>query len=171
MNGCNGRRRLASVRYRFNRGSCTASSMVEQLTLNQLVRGSSPWRCTNFFEGSKRSHRPFIIVTRWLTAASRFRILLKFRPSGRVPVSGHVAKLVDALDLGSSGATLQSSSLCVPMLLSTHSIVAREEVQLWAPLGECPNRQNEEAPRGLGAPFCEANGGRAGGSRSACKRK
>jgi predicted ATPase len=24
----------------------TASSMVEQLTLNQLVRGSSPWRCT-----------------------------------------------------------------------------------------------------------------------------
>ena len=27
---------------------------------------------------------------------------------------GRVAKLVDALDLGSSGATHQSSSLCVP---------------------------------------------------------
>ncbi len=27
---------------------------------------------------------------------------------------GHVAELVDALDLGSSGATRQSSSLCLP---------------------------------------------------------
>jgi hypothetical protein len=27
---------------------CTASSMVEQLTLNQLVGGSSPPRCTKF---------------------------------------------------------------------------------------------------------------------------
>ena len=29
-------------------------------------------------------------------------------------LSGHVAELADALDLGSSGATHQSSTLCVP---------------------------------------------------------
>jgi hypothetical protein len=31
--------------------------------------------------------------------------------------NGHVAELVDALDLGSSGATRQSSSLCLPRRL------------------------------------------------------
>ena len=32
----------------------------------------------------------------------------------RSELAGHVAELVDALDLGSSGATRQSSSLCLP---------------------------------------------------------
>ena len=34
-------------------------------------------------------------------------------------VAGQVAELADALDLGSSGATRQSSNLCLPMLVAT----------------------------------------------------
>jgi hypothetical protein len=42
-------------RSRIQRVARTASSMVEQLTLNQLVRGSSPWRCTKFESGFVRA--------------------------------------------------------------------------------------------------------------------
>ena len=34
----------------------------------------------------------------------------------KVSKNGHMAKLVDALDLGSSGETHQSSSLCMPTI-------------------------------------------------------
>src|SRR6516164_728118 len=37
-----------------------------------------------------------------------------FRPVLSIRVAGQVAELADALDLGSSGATHQSSSLCLP---------------------------------------------------------
>ena len=81
--------------------------MVEQLTLNQLVEGSSPSRCncktkagppTGFF-ALGRPTRP---------ACNPLRDV---EPQAR---RGRVAELADALDLGSSGETHQSSSLCVP---------------------------------------------------------
>ena len=57
------------------------AQLVEQETLNLLVLGSSPRRPTTFFPGESFDPR------------------------------ANVAELVDALDLGSSGATRESSSL------------------------------------------------------------
>src|ERR1700722_12232959 len=45
-------------------------------------------------------------------------------------VAGQVAELADALDLGSSGATRQSSSLCLPIALRANGRV-RAEVAQW----------------------------------------
>ena len=67
------------------------AQLVEQETLNLLVLGSSPRRPTTF------SRRP--------------ECALRDNPILWKPARANVAELVDALDLGSSGATRESSSL------------------------------------------------------------
>ena|GEM_PF-2195638 len=102
------------------------AQLVEQLTLNQLVVGSSPTRPTIFFQTPAPSPFPAALAS---PAAPHPRFLSR---RGVVlytqyqPIDGHrvggccgtgyglvarVAELVDALDLGSSGATRESSSL------------------------------------------------------------
>ena len=63
------------------------AQLVEQETLNLLVLGSSPRRPTIFYRDPIRE------------------------PRSRKPCRAKVAELVDALDLGSSGVTRESSSL------------------------------------------------------------
>ena len=63
------------------------AQLVEQETLNLLVLGSSPRRPTTFPARMMRENPTFH------------------------PAQAKVAELVDALDLGSSGATRESSSL------------------------------------------------------------
>jgi hypothetical protein len=53
----------------FRSGSCTASSMVEQLTLNQLVEGSSPSRCTRNEKGRSANSVPLLFAGRLLLQA------------------------------------------------------------------------------------------------------
>ena len=68
------------------------AQLVEQETLNLLVLGSSPRRPTTFPARTMRENPTFH------------------------PAQAKVAELVDALDLGSSGATRESSSLSVRTL-------------------------------------------------------
>ena len=85
------------------------AQLVEQETLNLLVVGSTPTRPTNFpavsgmippvQTSARDSVEPDIIRPRKVA----------WRP--RLPGTAKVAKLVDALVLGTSGATLESSSL------------------------------------------------------------
>ena len=72
---------------RFSKTSGPLAQLVEQETLNLLVLGSSPRRPTTSFVPRPR-------------AAQKSRC-----------AHAKVAELVDALDLGSSGATRESSSL------------------------------------------------------------
>ncbi len=61
--------------------------------------------------------------------------LRRGKPANLKSGAGHVAELADALDLGSSGATHQSSSLCVPREFAAES---REFSTLpGPPLGAC----------------------------------
>ena len=93
--------------------------MVEQLTLNQLVEGSSPSRCTNSFTTIAARAALFVAgrgcrVGDILGSAGIAGRGRKSGPDRVADVRGRVAELVDALDLGSSGETRQSSNLCVP---------------------------------------------------------
>jgi hypothetical protein len=82
------------------------AQLVEQQTLNLLVLGSSPRRPTTFPPGRPR-HAPM--------APSRTREKGSDSRAAREIIAAlnqaKVAELVDALDLGSSGATRESSSL------------------------------------------------------------
>ncbi len=53
----------------------------------------------------------------------------------KVSKNGHMAKLVDALDLGSSGETHQSSSLCMPTI---SNVFADNNFAIWRPATKKP---------------------------------
>lgn len=78
------------------------AQLAEQLTLNQQVRGSSPWRLTSF---DSLSGLPMIPrLSRDDAGASAFS-------SSR----GEVSELADEHDLGSCAARRRSSNLLFPM--------------------------------------------------------
>jgi hypothetical protein len=103
------------------------AQLVEQLTLNQLVVGSSPTRPTIFkvkFLLPEFDDQPLAVVKRAVT----WLLFVKTGCPVYFPISSgyyealgslalascllaRVAELVDALDLGSSGVTRESSSL------------------------------------------------------------
>ena len=88
------------------------AQLVEQLTLNQRVVGSSPTRPTSS-EGLCRWSQPSFFAS-----LAEFELAVDVRRPGGgcaqtslTSLFANVAELVDALDLGSSGATRGSSSL------------------------------------------------------------
>ncbi len=103
------------------------AQLVEQLTLNQLVVGSSPTRPTisntrvfcpsiSFVIHPERCCSPISIrgvccpvYLQQVALATAFEFFSVF--DGKSRQIARVAELVDALDLGSSGATRESSSL------------------------------------------------------------
>jgi hypothetical protein len=101
------------------------AQLVEQLTLNQLVVGSSPTRPTIFPQAVELS--PFLEIGRLKQRCGPIPVRATCCPvysisTDRWPprpgccgvnpcLVAKVAELVDALDLGSSGATRESSSL------------------------------------------------------------
>jgi hypothetical protein len=88
-----------SVEYKFG----PLAQLVEQLTLNQRVPGSSPGRPTIPPVRFGASLKPGSADAGADHYQSPDRVLIE--------IDANVAELVDALDLGSSGATRGSSSL------------------------------------------------------------
>ena len=93
------------------------AQLVEQLTLNQLVVGSSPTRPTTFRSGCIPRFANFMGKgegTGSRPAFDLFVFVFEKRKTFSTGISLRIAKvaeLVDALDLGSSGVTRESSSL------------------------------------------------------------
>ena len=87
------------------------AQLVEQETLNLLVVGSIPTRPTNFHvRSSSGAVRPHRLYCRRPDARPKVLICVQVCPERQRP-KAKVAELVDALDLGSSGETRESSSL------------------------------------------------------------
>lgn len=84
------------------------AQLVEQETLNLLVVGSTPTRPTNFSAVS--GMKPPVQTSARDSLEPDIIRLRKVATSG-LPGTAKVAKLVDALVLGTSGVTLESSSL------------------------------------------------------------
>jgi hypothetical protein len=99
-----------SPHYLIRRGPL--AQLVEQLTLNQRVAGSSPARPTSN-EGLCRWRQPsfFAPLAEFDLVVGVCRFGGRCAEASLTTLFANVAELVDALDLGSSGATRGSSSL------------------------------------------------------------
>ncbi len=102
------------------------AQLAEQLTLNQQVRGSSPWRLTSYISTSGLPQIPRL--SREDTGSPAF-----------LSSSGEVSELADEHDLGSCAARRRSSSLLFPTNArptENRSDVLRT-LESQAPLKEC----------------------------------
>ena len=86
------------------------AQLAEQLTLNQQVRGSSPWRLTNIRRVSDLTDR------RRLSSDSA-------APTAATSHIGEVSELADEHDLGSCAARRRSSSLLFPTSVRQISVL------------------------------------------------
>ena len=102
------------------------AQLAEQLTLNQQVRGSSPWRLTSFDSMSGLPEGPRVPRDDAGLAAG-------------VSSTGEVSELADEHDLGSCAARRRSSSLLFPTIArptANRSVVLRT-LEPQASLKEC----------------------------------
>ena len=102
------------------------AQLAEQLTLNQQVRGSSPWRLTSYISTSGLPQIPRL--SREDTGSPAF-----------LSSSGEVSELADEHDLGSCAARRRSSSLLFPTNArpTTNRSVVLRTLEPQASLKEC----------------------------------
>jgi hypothetical protein len=84
--------------------------MVEQLTLNQPVQGSSPWGLTTYYY------------------SLRLRLEEGTASKQEIVFAGEVSELADEHDLGSCAARRRSSSLLFPTTPKTWRIVPKDRI-------------------------------------------
>ena len=113
---------LLPLARRETTGRGPLAQLAEQLTLNQQVRGSSPWRLTNDRFASEAALRSEQILHGPQRSSSR----------------GEVSELADEHDLGSCAARRRSSSLLFPTI-GRESVVRRpvHHAAISASLKEC----------------------------------
>ena len=102
------------------------AQLAEQLTLNQQVRGSSPWRLTSFENMCELPELPRLSRDDAGSPAAQSS-------------TGEVSELADEHDLGSCAARRRSSSLLFPTTSrsAAHQTAERESLEPEASLKEC----------------------------------